>query len=66
MKSTKNSAPQNTWYTVCGKSCIKLHEHHTHFTVITLFLSTGWFQELIRAWFHNWTKTNWGPYGRLY
>jgi len=27
-------------------------------------LSTGWFQEQIRAWFHNQTKINWGPYGR--
>jgi len=30
-----------------------------------LLLSTGWFQERIRAWFHNRTKINWGPYGRL-
>jgi len=28
-------------------------------------LSTGWFQERIRAWFHNRTKLNWGPYRRL-
>ena len=28
-------------------------------------LSTGWFQEQILAWFHNETKINWGPYGRL-
>jgi len=28
-------------------------------------LSTGWFQERIRMWFHNQTKINWGPYGRL-
>jgi len=32
---------------------------------LPLLLSTGWFQELIRAWFHNRTKINWGPYGRL-
>jgi len=30
-----------------------------------LLISTGWFQERIRAWFHNRTKINWGPYGRL-
>ena len=31
---------------------------------LPLLLSTGWFQEQIRAWFHNQTKINWGPYGR--
>ena len=30
-----------------------------------LLLSTGWFQEQIRAWYHNRTKINWGPYGKL-
>jgi len=30
-----------------------------------VLLSTGWLQERIRAWFHNRTKINWGPYGRL-
>ena len=28
-------------------------------------LSTGWFQEQIRAWIHNQTKINWEPYGRF-
>ena len=28
-------------------------------------LSTGWFQGWIWVWFLNWTKRNWGPYGRL-
>ena len=32
---------------------------------LPLLLSTGWFQERIRAWFHNRTKINWGPYERL-
>ena len=32
---------------------------------LPLFLSTGWFQERIRAWYHNETKINWGPYDRL-
>jgi len=32
---------------------------------LPLLLSTGWFQEWIRAWLHNWTKINWGPYVRL-
>ena len=32
---------------------------------LPLLLSTGWFQERIRAWFHNKTKINWEPYGRL-
>jgi len=32
---------------------------------LPLLLSTGWFQERIRAWFHNRTKINWGHYGRL-
>ena len=31
---------------------------------LPLLLCTGWFQERIRAWFHNQTKINWGPYGR--
>jgi len=32
---------------------------------LPLLLSTGSFQERIRACFHNRTKINWGPYGRL-
>jgi len=32
---------------------------------LPLLLSTGWFLGRIRAWFHNRTKFNWGPYGRL-
>ena len=32
---------------------------------LPLLLSTDWFQERIRAWFHNRTKINWGHYGRL-
>ena len=32
---------------------------------LPLLLSTGWFQERIRACFHNRTKIIWGPYGRL-
>ena len=31
---------------------------------LSLLLSTGWLQERIRAWYHNQTKINWGPYGR--
>jgi len=27
-----------------------------------VLLSTGWFQERNRAWFHNRTEMNWGPY----
>ena len=40
---------------------VRLLEQET----LPLLLSTGWFQERIRAWFHNQTKINWGPYGRL-
>jgi len=29
------------------------------------FLSTGWFQERVRAWFHNRTKIHWLSYGRM-
>jgi len=32
---------------------------------LLLLLSTGWFQEWIRAWFHNQTKIYWRPYWRL-
>jgi len=32
---------------------------------LPLLRSTGWFQERIRAWYHNRTKVNRGPYGRL-
>jgi len=31
---------------------------------LSVLLSTGWFQERIRAWFHNQTKINLGPYGK--
>jgi len=27
--------------------------------------STGWVLKRDRAWFHNRTKLDWGPYGRL-
>ena len=36
----------------------------TH-TNLTHCLVHGWFQEWIRAWFHNQTEINWGPYGRF-
>ena len=32
---------------------------------LPLLVSTGWFQDWIRVWFHNQTKINWGPYGKL-
>ena len=32
---------------------------------LPLLLSTGWFQERIRALYHNRSKINGGPYGRL-
>ena len=32
---------------------------------LPLLLSTGWFQERIRAWIHNRTKIKCWPYGRL-
>ena len=32
---------------------------------LPVLLSTGWVQEWIRAWFHNRTTINWGPYWRL-
>ena len=50
---------------VVGSSPIKgpccLLEQET----LPLLLSAGWFQERIRAWFHNQTKKKRGPYGRL-
>jgi len=30
----------------------------------SVYLSTGWFKERIRAWFHNQTWLNWTPYGK--
>ena len=45
--------------TIKGPHCILEQE------TLPLLLSTGWFQKWIRAWFHNQTKINWGPYGRL-
>ena len=44
---------------ITGPSCFLEQE------TLPLLLSTGWFQERIRAWFHNRTKINWGPYGRF-
>jgi len=32
---------------------------------LTLLLSTGWFEEQIRVWFHNRTKIKWGPYVKI-
>ena len=42
-----------------GPCCFIEQEH------LPLWLSTGWFQERIRAWFLNRTKINGGPYGRV-
>ena len=32
---------------------------------LPVLLSTGWFQDRIRAWMHNRTKINWVPYGTV-
>ena len=32
---------------------------------LPLLLNSGWLQERNRTWFHNRTKINWRPYGRL-
>ena len=50
---------------VVGLSPIKSPHCFLEQETLPLLLSTGWFQERIRAWFHNQTKINWGPYGRL-
>ena len=33
--------------------------------ILPFLLSPVWIQERILAWYHNRTKLNWGPYGRL-
>ena len=50
---------------VVGSSPIKGPRCFPEQENLRLLLSTGWFQERIRAWFHNRTKINWGPDGRL-
>ena len=49
---------------VVGSSPIKGTHCFFEQETLPLLLSTGWLQERIRAWFHNRTKINWGPYGR--
>jgi len=50
---------------VLGLSPIKGPRCFLEQETLPLLLSTGWFQEGIRVWFHNQTKINGGPYGRL-
>ena len=54
----------HVWLVICA-SPIKGPRCFLEQETLPLLLSTGWFQERIRAWFHNRTKVNWGPYGRL-
>ena len=42
-----------------GPRCLLVQE------TLPVLITTGWFQERIRAWYQNRTKINWGPYGRL-
>ena len=51
--------------TLMGSSPIKGPCCFLQQETLHLLLSTGWFQERIRAWFHNQTKINRGPYWRL-
>ena len=51
---------------VVGSSPIKGSRFILDQETLPLLLRTGWFQERIRAWFHNQTKINWGPYGRFF
>ena len=50
---------------VLGSSPIKGTRCFLEQETLPLLLSTGWFQEQTWAWFHNQTKINWGPHGRL-
>ena len=50
---------------VVGSSPIKGSRCLLEQETLPLLLRTGWFQERIRAWYHNRTKINRGPYGRL-
>ena len=52
----------------CGGRGFEPHQRPRCFLeqeTLPLLLSTGWFQERSRSWFHNRTKINWGPYGKL-
>ena len=52
----------------CGDHGFEPHQRPRCFLeqeTLHLLLSTGWFQEQIQARFHNQTKINRGPYGRL-
>mgnify|MGYP006890312833 CR=1 FL=1 len=50
---------------VVGSSPIKGPRCFLEQETLPLLLSTGWFQERIRTWFHNRTNIDWRPYGRL-
>jgi len=50
---------------VVGSSSIKGPRCFLEQDTLPLLLSTGWFQEWIQVWFHNQTRTNLWPYGRL-
>ena len=50
---------------VVGSSHIKGPRCFIEQETLPVLLSTGWIQERIGAWFHNRTKINWGPYGKL-
>ena len=50
---------------VVGSSPIKGLQCYLEQDNLPLLLSTGLFHERIRVWFHNRTKIDWGPYGRM-
>jgi len=50
---------------VMGSNPIKCPRCFLEQETLPLLISTGWFQERIRAWYHNRTKIIWVPYGRL-
>ena len=50
---------------VVGSNLIKGSRYFLEKKTLLSLLSTGWFQEWIRAWFHNQTKINWSYHERF-
>ena len=49
---------------VVGSNTIKGSRCFLEQETLPVLLSTGWFRERLRAWYHNGTKINGGPYRR--
>ena len=66
VSNEQNSGVFDSWFVSCGfNPPSKAPVISVKMKLELSLLSTDWFQGQIQAWFHNQTKIDWRPYGRL-